>query len=57
MHQLGMILVIIGLCLVTLDWILGSTGHTRVNGNRVGLFHLGVILIGVGVLVGARPLV
>lgn len=57
MHQLGMILVIIGLCLVALDWILGFSGHTRANGNRVGLLHLGVILIGLGVLLGAKSLV
>lgn len=56
MRRLGMFLVIIGNCLVVLDWILGATGRTRTAGPRLGLLHVGVFLIGLGVLLDAEPL-
>lgn len=54
MRRLGMILVIIGCCLVALDWILGATGRGRRSGWN-GLLHLGILLIGLGVLLDAEP--
>jgi hypothetical protein len=50
MHTLGMVLVLIGVILVALDWLFGppaATGHQRI---RTGLLHLGIVLVGLGVL-------
>lgn len=52
MH-LGALLVLLGVLAVALDFVLG---HYRHGAYRGGLLHAGVILIGIGVLVGATTL-
>ncbi len=55
MHKLGLILVIIGTALVALDWILGF-GPYPARGRQIGLLHIGVALIGIGVMIGVKTL-
>lgn len=57
-HAFALILVIIGVALVALDWILAATPRTSVGPRtaRSALLHIGVILIGIGVMLGVKTL-
>lgn len=55
MHKLGLILVIIGTCLVALDIALGYGARRTTVARPFPLTRLGVLLIGIGVIIGVDP--